>query len=414
MRYMFYSTSNEMVDPTFVNCPGLRGRRRTVRKAVRCSAEQLGIGKGYTRAVMLVQKLQRSYPALESMTPAAAECLAALLWEKKSSINFLVSFNSAQQRAESQIMRNADDVCSYVSLESASIEQYVSALLRGQTEALTVMGGYVPGDGFAVIEELVSALRILIVIKSLSEESNVTSMFEVHHAVAHIKPGVDPEEIGHLQLLAAGFSLQRLAIILERTLDAQIKFNNRQSHSIAFMESDFSPVIEAVRHTVVEEADAIAELEKEDNSQEYLEAVPDHEAIEKLQKSGELEKLENLVLNGWPEAEPQDVASAPYRMFLMHSAQRRRKASNAPPGCSRDSTDTEEVAPAEERSVPAAGEATIESARVPERSEPIRDRTSTLPVRKSGTDPIRAFDAASMRTVDDDFEDYDAGVWYSD
>mmetsp|Transcript_20127 Transcript_20127/g.80927 ORF Transcript_20127/g.80927 Transcript_20127/m.80927 type:complete len:221 (-) Transcript_20127:1492-2154(-) len=218
-----------MVNPTFVNCPGLGGRKRTVRRrAVRCSsAEQLGIGKGYTRAAMLVQKLQSNYPVLESMTPTAAECLAALLWDKKSSINLLVSLRSSQQRGESPMMGNPDDVCTYISLESASIEQYVSALLRGQREALTVIGGYVPGDGFAVIEELVSALRTLIVIKSLSEESYVTSTFEVHHALADIKPGIDPEEAGHLQSLAAGFSLQRLAIILDRTLSKEQPLPNR-------------------------------------------------------------------------------------------------------------------------------------------------------------------------------------------
>mmetsp|Transcript_20121 Transcript_20121/g.80901 ORF Transcript_20121/g.80901 Transcript_20121/m.80901 type:complete len:121 (-) Transcript_20121:2636-2998(-) len=95
-----------MVNPTFVNCPGLGGRKRTVRRrAVRCSsAEQLGIGKGYTRAAMLVQKLQSNYPVLESMTPTAAECLAALLWDKKSSINLLVSLRSSQQRGESPMM----------------------------------------------------------------------------------------------------------------------------------------------------------------------------------------------------------------------------------------------------------------------------------------------------------------------
>mmetsp|Transcript_20126 Transcript_20126/g.80924 ORF Transcript_20126/g.80924 Transcript_20126/m.80924 type:complete len:406 (-) Transcript_20126:803-2020(-) len=405
-----------MVNPTFVNCPGLGGRKRTVRRrAVRCSsAEQLGIGKGYTRAAMLVQKLQSNYPVLESMTPTAAECLAALLWDKKSSINLLVSLRSSQQRGESPMMGNPDDVCTYISLESASIEQYVSALLRGQREALTVIGGYVPGDGFAVIEELVSALRTLIVIKSLSEESYVTSTFEVHHALADIKPGIDPEEAGHLQSLAAGFSLQRLAIILDRTLNAQIKFNNRQAHSVALMESDLRPVIEAVRQTFVEEADAIEELEKEGMSQEYLEAVPDLEEIEKMEKSGELERLENLVLNGWPDEEPQDVASSPYRLFLMHSAQRRRKALNTPPEYGRDSKDTEEVALAAESSVPAADEAVVVGARDPERSEPIPDHASTLPVGKSGTDPMRAFEAAPMRTVDDDFEDYDAGVWYSD
>mmetsp|Transcript_20121 Transcript_20121/g.80898 ORF Transcript_20121/g.80898 Transcript_20121/m.80898 type:complete len:181 (-) Transcript_20121:1531-2073(-) len=180
------------------------------------------------------------------------------------------------------------------------------------------------------------------------------------------------------------------------------------------MESDLRPVIEAVRQTFVEEADAIEELEKEGMSQEYLEAVPDLEEIEKMEKSGELERLENLVLNGWPDEEPQDVASSPYRLFLMHSAQRRRKALNTPPEYGRDSKDTEEVALAAESSVPAADEAVVVGARDPERSEPIPDHASTLPVGKSGTDPMRAFEAAPMRTVDDDFEDYDAGVWYSD